>query len=85
MKFELHIHRKARKFVSELDAEDWAHFKRVVDNLCLDSWIDNITKFSLPMPPAMFLLYQDDLFRIAHRVVDNYVVDVFKVDFAPEI
>ncbi len=62
MKFELKLQRRVIYFISNLTPEDKAQLVHSIEALRLDPYVDNITKFVLPYPPAVFNLYQDGRF-----------------------
>jgi hypothetical protein len=72
-----------RDLVWSLKPDDRATFDHSLDTLCSNAYIDNVSKFAVPYPPVVLFLYQDDAFRIVYRIVDNVMVDLLNLSWAP--
>lgn len=84
-KFELRLAPRVRDIVTNLAPDDRARLEHALEDLSANAYIDNVTKFSLPYPPSVFVLYQDGPFRIVYRILNSVVADLLNLSWAADV
>lgn len=74
-----------RDLVTSLPKEARELFERDVLALCANPTIDNVTKFPLPSPPIVLVLYQDGPYRMVYRIHSVVGVDLLHLSWAEDV
>ena len=82
---ELRLAPRVRDLVTMLPSEERAEFERDVQAICDNSAIDNVTKFALPSPPIVLVLYQNGPFRMVYQNHNVTGVDLLYLGWADEV
>jgi hypothetical protein len=82
---ELRLAPRVRDLVTNLHREERALFERDVQAICDISAIDNVTKFALPSPPIVLVLYQNGPFRLVYQNHNVTGVDLLYLGWADEV
>ena len=65
--------------------EDRQQFEDDVQAICANPAIDNVTKFALPSPPIVLVLFQNGPFRMVYQNHNVVGVDLLHVGWAEEV
>jgi mRNA-degrading endonuclease RelE of RelBE toxin-antitoxin system len=84
-KYELRVSPRVRDIITTLAPDDRANLEHALEEVSANALIDNVTKFALPYPPAVFILYQKGPFRIVYRIINSIVVDLLNLSWAEDV
>ncbi len=73
----------ARAF-EQLDEDDQRELDRIVQNICINPYIQAPLKVAFPMPPVILTLYNDGAYWVLYHLPTNTRVDIFMIGVAPK-
>ncbi|MGE0545285.1 MAG: hypothetical protein AB7R89_34430 [Dehalococcoidia bacterium] len=77
--FEAILLGQSRAQRSALSAVERDEVDRLIGLIELDPWIDGVHKFSMVFEPIVLTVYDNRLWQIAYRVVDNRFVETYGI------
>jgi hypothetical protein len=82
---ELRLAPKVRDLLIRLSPDDRQLLELDVQEICANPTIDNVTKFALPSPPIVLILYQKGPYRVVYQNHNVVGVDLLYVDRAEQV
>ena len=77
--FEAILRGRARASRERLSGPEREDLDATIARIEVDPWLDRRTKFELPMPPLIFWMYRDGVWRIAYRAVDDAFIAIEEI------
>jgi hypothetical protein len=82
---ELRLAPRVRDLIIGLPPEERRLLELDIQELCANPTIDNVTKFALPSPPIVLILYQKGPYRMVYQNHNVVGVDLLYVGWAEQV
>jgi len=83
--FDARLLSPARRFLESAAPEVQKEVARIIEQLlCFDPYIDNKTKISFAVPPAILALYSDGTYWVLYRISRNTEIIIWNIGLASD-